>query len=335
MKRAVVAVLLMLTVLTSRAPADEARLMRIASPAPEGTTWAREAHAFARDIEALTHGTIRVKFYFGGITGDEIQTTDRIRRGQLDGMASGGMACMQIAPSMRVLRVLGVFQSRDESAYVSGRLRATLDEEFAKAGFVNLGEIGIGPDLIFTREPARSMAELRKLRIWNWDLDPIYAAELQAMGMQVVKLPLDQAAHAYTEGKTDGFVAVPAAALAFQWSTQARYATDLHVGFLRGCFLMSTRSWDLLTVEQQQAVREANARVAARLEQLGREQDDALLHGGFQKQGLQLVPASAELRSEFFAEARAAREKLGEQLVPQALLQRVLGMLADYRAEHR
>jgi hypothetical protein len=42
------------------------------------------------------------------------------------------------------------------------------------------------------------------------------------------------------------------------------------------------------------------------------------LHGGFQKQGLQLMPASAELRSEFFAEARAAREKLGEQLVPQA-----------------
>lgn len=155
------------------------------------------------------------------------------------------------------------------------------------------------------------------------------------MGMKIVKLPLYDAARAYQEGKIDGFISVPAAALAFQWSTQARYATDLHIGFLRGCFLMSTRSWDLLTVEQQQAVREANARVAARLEQIGREQDDALLHGGFQKQGLQLVPASAELRSEFFAEARAAREKLGEELVPPVLLQRVLGMLADFRAEHR
>jgi TRAP-type C4-dicarboxylate transport system substrate-binding protein len=324
-----------LIALVSTAWADEPRVIRVASPAPEGTAWAREAHAFARDLEQLTHGSLKVKFYFGGITGDELQTTERIRRGQLDGMASGGMACMRLAPSMRVLRVLGVFQSREESAYVSGRLRATLDEEFAKAGFVNMGELGIGPDMFFTREPVRSLADLKKLKLWNWDLDPIYEAELKAMGLNIVQLPLTEAAKAYQEGRIDGFIAVPAAALAFQWSTQAKYLSDLHVGFLRGCFLTSTRSWDLLTVEQQNAFREANARVAARLEQLGREQDEALMRGGFQKQGLQIVTAPAELRSVFFEQARAVREKLGEQLVPAALLQRVLGMLADFRAEHR
>jgi TRAP-type C4-dicarboxylate transport system substrate-binding protein len=315
--------------------ADEVRVMRISSPAPEGTGWAREAHAFARDLEALTHGSVRVKFYFGGITGDEIATTERIRRGQLDGMASGGMACMRLAPSMRVLRVVGLFQNRDESAYVSGRLRATLDEEFAKAGFINMGELGIGPDLFFTREPVRTLADLKKTRIWNWDLDPVYNTELAEMGLPIVRLPLEQAGRAYEEGKVAGFISVPAAALAFQWSTQARYMVDLHIGFLRGCLLVSTAAWDLLTVEQQNAMREANARVAARLEQLGREQDEQLLHGGFAKQGLTMLPASAELRSEFFEQARAVRERLGEKLVPQALLSRVLAMLADFRAEHR
>jgi hypothetical protein len=29
------------------------------------------------------------------------------------------------------------------------------------------------------------------------------------------------------------------------------------------------------------------------------------------------------------------RERMGDELVPPQLLQRVLGMLADYRAEHR
>ncbi len=44
---------------------------------------------------------------------------------------------------------------------------------------------------------------------------------------------------------------------------------------------------------------------------------------------------SDQFRAEFFDAARSMRERMGDKLVPLALLQRVLGMLADYRAEHR
>jgi hypothetical protein len=47
------------------------------------------------------------------------------------------------------------------------------------------------------------------------------------------------------------------------------------------------------------------------------------------------VPVTPAFRAEFFEAARVAREKLGDQLVPRALLQKVMSMLADYRAEHR
>jgi hypothetical protein len=38
---------------------------------------------------------------------------------------------------------------------------------------------------------------------------------------------------AYDEKRTDGFVAIPSAALAYQWSTQARYYAELRSGFMR------------------------------------------------------------------------------------------------------
>ena len=41
---------------------------------------------------------------------------------------------------MRVMRMVGLFQTRDESAYVAGRLKPLFDEDFRKQGFVNLGE---------------------------------------------------------------------------------------------------------------------------------------------------------------------------------------------------
>jgi TRAP-type transport system periplasmic protein len=326
---------LALLVLGSASAAADPVVLRLASPAPDGTSWAREGRAFARDVESTTHGAVKFKFYLGGITGDEVETAERIRRGQLDGIASGGAICMKLAPSMRVLRVLGLFQSRDESAYVSGRLRSTLDEEFRKAGFSNVGEMGVGPDTIFSTTPIRTMDDLRKTRMWVWDLDEVLRIEAEAMGIRPVALPLHGAARGFDEGKLDAYFAVPTAALAFQWAAQMHYATDLRAGFLRGCILLSNRAFDALPVDAQQAVRSAGAKLIARLEDLGRRQDDDLMGGLFERQGLKPVPVTPQFRAEFFEAARKAREKLGDKLVPPALLQRVLGMLADYRAEHR
>jgi len=127
---------------------------------------------------------------------------------------------------------------------------------------------------------------------------------------------------------------VPAAALAFQWSARVQAYNELHVGFLRGCFLISSRVWDSLGRPQQEALRAAHAKLLARLESVGRAADDRLLNGLFEKQGLKRVPASSGFRTEFFEAARQMRERLGDKLVPPALLSKALGMLADYRAEH-
>jgi TRAP-type C4-dicarboxylate transport system substrate-binding protein len=307
----------------------------MATVAPPGTAWAREGNAYMRDIETLTHGQVKMKWYLGGIAGDEMEMLDRVRREQLDGVASGGMLCMKLAPSMRVLRIVGLFQSRAESAYVSGRLKDTLDKEFLKAGFVNLGELGVGPDILFSRQPIRSFAELAHNKLWIWDIDDVYRSELPAMGLSVVPRPVHSAYAAFEQHELDGFLAVPTAALAFQWSAEARYFSDLRASFLRGCLLMSSRTYDALPVEGQHAVMVSAARTIARLEELGRAQDEALLGGLFARQGLTQVAVNDQFRAEFFEAARAMRDRLGEALVPPALLQRVLGMLADYRAEHR
>jgi TRAP-type transport system periplasmic protein len=310
-------------------------VLRMATPAPEGTAWAREGHSFERDIAELTHDQVHMKWYLGGIAGNEMMMLDRIKREQLDGIASGGVLCQKLAPTMRAMRIVGLFQSRDESSYVVGRLKEALDAEFLRAGFVNLGEYGVGPDVIFSRTPVASMADLKQTKLWIWDLDDVYRETLNAMGLSVVPRPLEKAGLAYDHGELDGFFAVPSAALAFQWSAEAHYFTDLRASFLRGCLLISSRAYDQLPVEGQQAVRKAAARTVARLEEIGREQDEALLSKLFEKQGLKRVPVTQAFRGEFYSAAQAAREQLPEKLVPQALIQRVLGLLADYRAVHR
>jgi TRAP-type C4-dicarboxylate transport system substrate-binding protein len=315
-------------------PAPAETVVRMASAAPDGTGWAHELKVVAEEVSRATNGNVRVKWYFGGITGDDVQSGDRIRRGQLDGVASGGMLCMRLAPSMRVLRLLGLFQSRKESAYVMGRLKPVLDKEFQAEGFTNLVEVGLGADVLFTKDPVTSMADLRRQRFWIWDLDDVFKLELPELGVHAVPVALAEARAAYEAGRFDGFIGLPTAALAFQWATLVNHVTDLRLGFLSGCLLISTRTFDSLPLEAQHAFRHAAAKLQARVEDMGGEQDRALLSGLFARQGMKADPVGATFRAEFFAAARAAREKLGEKLVPLQLLHNVEGMLADFRGEH-
>jgi TRAP-type transport system periplasmic protein len=308
--------------------------VRMSTVAPEGSAWANFLRAWGREVETVTGGKVRVKWYFGGITGDELHSFAGIVKGHLDGIASGGMICERLAPSMKVQGLTGVFQSREEAAYVMERLRPTLEEETRRAGFELLIVSGLGAEVLFTRTPVRSMAELRQLRMWRWSADEVGIAMTRAMGITVVPIDVSDAAKAYDHKRIDGFIAIPTAALAFQWSTQVRYITDLRSGYLTGCVAVAHRALDRLPAEQQKQFRSLLAKYDALFQEMGRRQDDALLGGLFQKQGLRPVPPSEAFRSEFFEAARAARERAGKQFVPRATLDHVLKWLADYRAEH-
>jgi TRAP-type C4-dicarboxylate transport system substrate-binding protein len=257
-----------------------------------------------------------------------------MRRGQLDGVGSGQFLCQAVAPSMRVLRLPGVFQSRDEARDVITRLQTTITEEAAQHGVVLLGSAGLGPDVFFTREPVRSMEDVKRLKLWRWDVDDVGIEASRAMGMQIEPIKLYDARHAYDDHRIDGFIAAPTAALAFQWSAVASYVTDLHTGYLYGCLVFGERQFQRLPTELQAAVRAGAARMLIGIEELGRRQDADLLGGLFARQGLRKVPVSEGFRAEYFTAAKTARDRVADKLVPRALVERVLRMLADYRIEH-
>lgn len=316
------------------ARADEVVKLRIATVAPEGSGWARELSAFERAVERGTEGRVDVRFYWGGMAGDERQVQKRLAKGQLDGAASGGMLCGEVMPSMRVLRVPGTCQDRDEAAYLMDQLSPRLEKEARAAGFELLAYAGMGPSVVFSREPISSMAELRKTKMWRWEPDVVAVSVEQMMGMSPKPLPLTAGAKAFDRGEVDAFYAIPSAALSFQWHVQVGYLLPLAGDYLTGCVLVHTSALDRLTVEDRRVINRAAARLAVRFENLGRRTDAALLGGVFERHGLKTVPVSKKLRAEFFAAARRARAKLDEKLVSKKLMTEALRMLADYRAEH-
>lgn len=326
-----VTVLAALLLVSSEAAAEPV-MLRMGTVAPEGTSWARELHAIAREVDSGSHHALGIKWYFGGIAGDDVQAADRIRKGQLDGIASGGMLCDQISPLMRAAHV--ITRTREESYDVLNRLRPEITAEMQRAGYVLLGTGSLGPDVIFSREPIHNMAELKKARLWIWDLDEAIRLQMPELGLNAVPLPVNDAARAYDHGQVDGFVALPGAAVAFQWWAQAKYLIDLRMGFVSGCVVLSRRAFDMLPIESRQVLDAAIAKLQQRMEDLEEQQDAALLGGLFARRGLHTLPVSAAFQEAYAKAARTAQERLGEKLVPKAALDRARALLAEYRRQH-
>jgi TRAP-type C4-dicarboxylate transport system substrate-binding protein len=166
-----------------------------------------------------------------------------------------------------------------------------------------------------------------------WSLDEGLQQQLPAMGLHPVSVPVEDAAHAWDDGRTDGFVAVPSAALAFQWSAQARYVIDLRVAYLTGCLLVSRRAWDSLSHEQQQSMQSAVGKLQMRVEEMSTQIDHQLLSGLFAKQGLTALPVPPQLQAEF-SDAAARTLPLVEKLAPPGTVQRVRDLVNEYRRQN-
>jgi TRAP-type C4-dicarboxylate transport system substrate-binding protein len=228
---------------------------------------------------------------------------------------------------------MGLIGSPAEAGFLISSLRTTLHDEYQQAGMTFLAAAPIGPHVVFSRSPVRSLEELRKGRYWSWVRDDVLLRELRELGVTVVPLELDGAAAAYDEGRVDGFIAPANVALAFQWTAQVRYVTDLHFDILNACLFVTNRAFDPLPHSAKLAIRTAAAKLALRFYDLGVQQDAALLGGLFQRQGLTVSPLSRTFRAEFHEQAEAVRAHLSPGLVPPKLLARVIGLLADRRAE--
>jgi TRAP-type C4-dicarboxylate transport system substrate-binding protein len=309
-------------------------VLRVSSPAPEGSVWANEARVFGKEIERRTNGRVKVKWYFGSIAGNDLEVGDRIRKGQLDGSLSGGPLCAQVMPSFRVLQLPGLFRDVNEARQVINQLSATLAVEAEQAGYVYFQSTPLGSTAYFGRKPVESFAQMRTNRLWVWDAETTLTAMLREMGLPVVPAPVERAGREFEAGKIDAFWAIPTATLAFQWAPHAPYLLDLVAEHVFGCVLIANRVTLGLSSEDQRQIRAASAEFRDRVTEASQHQERALLQGAFRHQGVTISKPSAKLADEFFATASAARDRIAAKLISPELLQRVNDWLRESRSGH-
>jgi TRAP-type C4-dicarboxylate transport system substrate-binding protein len=99
--------------------------------------------------------------------------------------------------------------------------------------------------------------------------------------------------------------------------------------------IMTNHAFDPLPLDAQEAVQAAAGRLMRRMEDMGEEQDGALIGSLFEKQGMHRVEVPKSFRTEFLNAARDVRHQLGRELATQKLLDEISEWLADFRSDHQ
>ena len=305
--------------------------IKIASVAPDGSRWMQQMRAGAEEVSARTGGRVNIKFYPGGVMGNDAQVLRKIRIGQLQGGAftAGGLAERYGALNLYGIPLL--FRSLDEIDAVRAELDADLAAGLEHAGFVTFGFIEGGFANLLANEPIRSVEDMRRKKVWVPEGDPISFMVMEALGLSPAVLPVTDVLTGLQTGLIDIAFASPVAALVLQWHTKVKYITDLPVSYSMGIFAIEKDAYSALSAADQQVVREVMGRYIEGLDREARD-DNAKAAEVLTSSGLQWVTVNAADVEGWRRIIESLYPRLRERPdIDSAMFDRLLAVLADYR----
>ncbi len=321
------AVIVASTLSAADARADE---RRIATLAPEGSLWVKELERAAQLVKRQTDGRILTKYYPGASQGGERDVVRKMRLKQLDGAALTSIGLGLIYPGIRVLEIPFLFDSEAELDYVRAKMWPYFRDKFAERGFELLTMADLGWIHLFSTQPIRSGAALRKAKLWAWADDPMVRMLFKRMELVGVPMGVPEVASALTTGRIDTCYGSPLAAVALQWHSSIKYMSSLPLGYGLAGMVMRTEVWESASPEDKAVQLEIGHKLMRRsIERIRRDNRRAVR--AMRKQGMEVSEVSPELE----AEVRAAAADLRVEMVGDLYTQEELDMVLRYRAEYR
>jgi TRAP-type C4-dicarboxylate transport system substrate-binding protein len=308
--------------------------IKFATVAPEGSTWMNVMKEYDQAIRKESNGRLGFKMYAGGVQGDEKDVLRKVKLGQLQSAGITGVGMTGIAPKVRILDSPFLFKSYDEADLIMNSFDAEFEKAFEEGGFVNLGWAEVGFIYIFTNTPVQSAADLRNVKMWMWEGDPIAEAAFKAMNVNPISLSITDVLTSLQTKLVDGVYTSPLAAIALQWFTRVKYMLNAPLADASGAVVISKKRFDELPPDLKEILVRNGKKMMRKLTLQSRE-DNAKSLDIMKKNGVTIVePSSPQAMKEYEEIGRKARILLTGKLFSEELLKRVEAKLAEYRAAH-
>ena len=314
----------------SPAHAEQRYTLKFATLIPKGTGPMKVLQRWRRELDERSGGRLKLRFYPGGIQGDEPQVLKKIRFGQLQGATFTGYGIGRIYSPARILEFPFLFDSYAEIDAVREQLMPEFRKGFRERGYELLGWAELGFIHFFSRKPIHSLQDLRRQRVWIWEGDRLSEVWFKVAHISPIPLSIADVYTSLSTGLIDTVYATPLAAAALQWANKAPYMTDVPMANGIGAIVVSNRFFRRLPEDLQALLRETGARVGRELTHISRVDNDKIIEV-LEQNGLQRTSADLDPTELRHLSAQAAHDLAAEDYIPQRLFDRTRTLLSRLR----
>ena len=303
--------------------------IKFATLAPEGSSWMKQMREFSKQVSKQTNGEVALKFYPGGVSGDEKDVIRKMRIGQLHAAGFTGVGLGEILPEVRVLDLPFLFSTYEEVEHVYKKMNSYFAARFEEKGYVLIGWVPVGWIHFFSKNKISSVKDLRKTKAWMWEGDPLVKATYKSLKVSPHPLSITDVLMSLQTGMIDTVYASSMGALALQWFTKVKYISQLRMGYATGGVLMRKKMFDRLPKNQQATIKSLGEKYLSKLVKKIQEDNDKAMEV-MQKNGLQVsgIP-TPENMAKFHKAGEKVRKNLTGKVFSQKLLTQVLTHLEE------
>ncbi|HNP64003.1 MAG TPA: TRAP transporter substrate-binding protein DctP [Woeseiaceae bacterium] len=305
--------------------------LKIATVTPDGSQWMADMRASAKAIKEQTDGRVLIKYYGGGVKGDDAKVLGQIRIRQLQGGAFTPSALASQYSGLNLYGMPLVFNSTEEAAYVRSKMDARLQQGLEDAGFVNFGFATSGFAIIMSNTPVTTLADLKGKRVWVPEGDPISYASMEALSLNPVTLPLTDVLTGLQTGLIDIVAIPPMVALIMQWHTKVKFVTQVPLVYTLGFMAIDKKSFDKISEGDQAIVRKVMTATYKNFNEVNLEDNkeafDALIKSGIKE--VTFDPEEFVKVRELLLESNLRQGEKGAFSLD--LYKEMLGYIDDYR----
>ncbi|HTY36125.1 MAG TPA: TRAP transporter substrate-binding protein DctP [Bacteroidota bacterium] len=304
--------------------------IKFATIAPEGSTWMNVMKEYDAAIRKESGGRMGFKIYATGVQGDEKTVLRKIRVGQLHSGGFTGVGMGEIAPKVRILDSPFLVRSDDEMDMLYKEFGSDFEQAFEEGGYVLLGWAEVGFVHVFTSSPIRKRDDLKGIKMWTWEGDPIAETAFRTLGINPIPLSVTDVNTSLQTGLIDAFYTTPYAAIALQWYTRVKYMIDVPLADASGAVLISKKYYDQLPKDLQEILLRNGRSYISKLTQMSRKDNkDALVE--LTKRGITILPANDKDVLEYVDVGNRSRRALVGKLYSEDFLNKVEKAVAEYR----
>lgn len=311
--------LVALATLARGAAPEPATLIKFATVAPRNSTWMNIMEELDKEVRTATSNRVGFKFYPGGVQGDELDVIRKIKINQIHAAGFTGVGLGAIQPAARILDLPFLFNTVQEVDAVREGMFERFAGLFREKDFELLGWAEVGFVHFFSKQPIRSLDDLRQQKMWLWEGDPLASAYFKELGLKPVPLALPDVLTGFQTGMINAAYASPYGASVLQWQSRVGNVSDVAMANAAGAVLVSHRLWEKLSAADQATVKTIARKHLKRLTNESRRENAEAL-AAFQKAGIKKVATTAAEQARFRQIGTKVQDALAGQLYTAALL---------------